>query len=54
MSQPSGSARSLVSLSSCRDGAQCTLLPRLLLMPFAGGINDCAVNRRHWEKPDES
>jgi sterol desaturase/sphingolipid hydroxylase (fatty acid hydroxylase superfamily) len=43
-----------IGIDSFRDGAQCTQLPRLLIMPFIGKINDYAINSRRWGKPDES
>jgi len=43
-----------IGIDTFRDGVQCTLLPRLLLMPFVGRINDYAINSRRWENPDES
>lgn len=43
-----------IGIDTFRDGAQCTWLPRLLIMPFVGKINDYAINCRRGEKTGES
>jgi hypothetical protein len=42
-----------IGIDTFRDGAQCTPLPRLLMMPFIGTVTEYAINSRRWEQHDE-
>jgi len=44
----------IIGIDTFRDSAQCTQLPRLLLMPFIGAISEYAINRRRRDKHNES
>lgn len=43
-----------IGIDTFRDSAQCTPLPRLLMMPFIGSVTEYAINSRRWEHHDES
>lgn len=43
-----------IGIDTFRDSAQCTRLPRLLLMPFIGSVSEYAINRRRRDKQHES
>jgi hypothetical protein len=44
----------IIGIDTFRDSAQCTQLPRLLLMPFIGAVSEYAINRRRRNKHNES
>jgi len=49
-----GHAGMVIGIDTFRDAAHCVQLPGLLLLPFTGKVTDYAINRRHWDRADDS
>ena len=43
-----------IGIHKYRDSKQVVRLPGMLLLPFKGKISGYVINRREWNKPDES
>jgi len=44
----------VIGIRTFRETRQCVSLPGMLAMPFTGGVQGYAINRRSWDKPGEN